>query len=395
MTNETKETRPAKPAKKPAPKLAAKDITNSLLFNLLAVLLPGVVAGGLIGWAFAALNMWQYGVTLAQVVFAVALVAVALLLGVTLDALLAPARKHSRARGVKWGTGPLARLVVLVLGSLVIPLAIFAVAQFVPLTPQGTAMQALMTVARQQVKLTPPDEVGSLAMQTNDPVTRSLSIQVLRGFKSQEALSQLISLASENSAVLADASAAAELSAAIAAYGADAKQPLFALFTSVDPAAAAAMPSSGDLYERYFAASFAGLQAEIAASPEGSAAREAQAARVQAAQAQLKAALEEIQPPTAAPTSGDRRAGFVLRTFLALDLAQDADLLSFAKSTAANPAYAPALRGDALLLVGKLGAAADLDALYPYLKSTNPLLRNRALQAITLIQAKTGKDQEP
>lgn len=397
MTTETKETRPAKPAPKPAPKPTTGDTTNALLINVLAVLVPALLAGLLIGWAFTALNMWQYGTTLAQVVFAVAMVAVALMLGLLLDSMLAPTRKRSRAKGVKWGTGPLARLVILVLGSLVLPLALYAGALLIRVTPQGTGMDMLVKMAAQQVRLAPPDEVGSLALQAKDPATKTLSIQVLRGFRSPDALTQLVRLAAEDRAALADAAVAAELSTAIAAYGADAKQPLFGLFTGIDPAAAAAMPTGGDLYERYFAASFAGLQAEMNSAPAGSAAREAQAARLQAAQAQLKAALAEIQPAQTVETPGgsDVRAGFVLRTFLAMELAEDPDLLTFACNTAANEKYSAALRGEALLLIGKLGAAGDLESLYPYLKSAEPILQTRALQAITAIQAKQSGEAQP
>jgi hypothetical protein len=396
MTSETKETKPSKPAAKPAPKPGASERFSALGLGLLAILVPGLLAGLLVGWGFAALNMWQYGETLAQVVFAVAMVAVALLLGVVLDSFLAPMRKRSRAKGVRWGTGPLARLVILVLGCVLVPLGLFAGVQWLPVTPQGTAMQALMTVAEQQVKLAPPDEVGGLALQTKNPATKILSIQVLRGFQSPEALNQLVRLASEDRAALADAGVAAELSRAIAAYGAAAKQPLFALFTSIDPTAAASLGGGSDLYERYFAGSFASLGDELASIPADPAVKEAQAARLQAAQVQLKEALSQLQPEAAAlPAGSDLRAGFVLRTFLAMDLAQDADLLSFAKSTAANTAYSPALRGDALLLVGKLGSPADLDGLYPYLKDSSELLQTRALQAITAIQAKESGASNP
>ena len=46
------------------------------------------------------------------------------------------------------------------------------------------------------------------------------------------------------------------------------------------------------------------------------------------------------------------------------------------------------MRGQALLLIAKLGGKDDLDGLYAYLESPSPLLRTRATQAIATLQSK-------
>ena len=398
MTSTEKEQTSPKTAKAaaelPAPRKAAPGVLLSAVgLLLLGILAPALISGALVTWLFAAVNMWQYGLTLAQVVFAAALVAIALVLSLLLDSLLAPARKRNRKQGVGFGSGPSARLVSIVLGGILLPLGLYAAANLMQIPSQGTAMNALIAVSRQPVKLTPPDEVGSIALQSKNPATKVQGIRVLQGFKSTEALNQLIKIASSDRDALADAGVAGELSTAIASYGVNAKQPLFALFTSIDPAEAGEGGVSADLYERYFAHSFASLQAEIERSAPDSASRSAETARLRAAQAQLEKSLDELQVESAVK-AGDPRLDFVLRAFLAMDIQADADLLAFAKQTAADTRFSGQVRGDALLLTGKLGSSADLDGLYAYLKNSDELIQARALQAIAAIQAREAGTAE-
>jgi len=89
--------------------------------------------------------------------------------------------------------------------------------------------------------------------------------------------------------------------------------------------------------------------------------------------------------------SGDPRLEFVLRTFLGMKLSQDADLLQFAKTVAADASYPAGLRGSALLLIGKLGGRDEFAVLYTYLQTDNELLQERALGAIAELQARNLK----
>jgi hypothetical protein len=77
-----------------------------------------------------------------------------------------------------------------------------------------------------------------------------------------------------------------------------------------------------------------------------------------------------------------------MQTFLQMGLKEDADLLAFARQTAADDGWSEAVRGQALLLTAKLGGKDDLDGLYAYLESPSTQLQARAMQAIAELQSK-------
>ncbi len=327
------------------------------------------------------------------VLFAVALVAISLLLSIVFDTLTAPLRKSSRKQGLRFYSDPRTRVVKIALGGLLLPLAVFAAANLVTLPARGQVMNLIISASAPVVRLTPSDEVGLLALQSENPATKQLSIQVLQGLRSPEGLGQLMRLVNEDPAALQDAGVADALAKAIASYGLQAKDPLLVAFQSVDPATLSGSDSaslSGDLYERYFSRSFESMQAEVNASTADAAQREARLAQLQAAEAQLKTTLGEVgsSGESAGTAPGDLRPDFVLRTFLAMELQQDPDLLTLARNTAADKRYSSAVRGDALLLVGKLGDKDSLNVLFPYLKETDELIQARALQAIAALQDK-------
>lgn len=395
-----KKASPEKPPaeKKPAGKLAEKSSARkkaspgaffaALGLLLLEILLPVILTAVLLWWVFANFNLWSYDRTLVLVVFAAGMVAISLLLTILLDSATRLNRKKQRAAGVRFTSNPLTRLIKLVLGGVVLPLALFAAANLVPLsaplTGGSTAMNYIISTSVQPVKRTPPDEVGSMALESKDPSTKVLSIQALQEFQSPQALGQLIRLASEDKDGLSNPRVADALSNAIASYGKDARDPLIVMFNSVDPAQAGAA-STGDAYTRYFADSIDRLKAEIQSSGLAEEDRDTHLAQIDAAAAQLKTALKDLP---AEEISGDPRPSFALKTFLAMDLKEDPDLLAFAKTVAQDKRYPASLRGEALLLIAKLGTKDDLDALYPYLKETDSVIQNMALQAIVNLQAK-------
>jgi hypothetical protein len=79
---------------------------------------------------------------------------------------------------------------------------------------------------------------------------------------------------------------------------------------------------------------------------------------------------------------------FIMQTFLQMGLTEDADLLAFARQTAADEEWSEAVRGQALQLTAKLGGKDDLDGLYSYLDNPSPLLQARALGAIAVLQSR-------
>lgn len=364
-------------------------VVGAVLLMLLEIILPAIIGGVAAWFLFYYFRLWQsINHSTGSILFGGVIVAVALLLALLWDSIGRPLRKSVRSKGVKFTTSPMARLMKLLLGGLIVPLLLVAGANLLIIPMRGTAMQMIITAASQPAKLTPQDEVAAIAQNASDPSTRILGIQVLQGYHSTDALTQLIKLIDDRS-VYSDAGVTDALMKAIAAYGADAKLPLFNAFRSIDPAAAgASAPSGSDLYTRYFAQSFDSLKGDITSNTPDAATREARLAALQAAQAQLKQNLTAMQLKQPKTGAGDPRLDFILKTLLATDIKEDGDLLAFARTTALDTRYSNVVRGDALLLVGKLGGKDDLDAIYPYLKSSDDLLQARALQAITLLQAK-------
>jgi len=159
---------------------------------------------------------------------------------------------------------------------------------------------------------------------------------------------------------------------------------LLAIFNQVDPTRRKGDLSSGnDLFQRYFSAPFEGLKKEI-----GDQNPDANLASIDTAAAGLQAQLSQVQAGLASAGGGDPRLGFVMHTFLGMDIKQDADLLALGKKVGGDDTYSDGVRGQALLLIGKLGGTTELDGLYAAMQGGSEIIKAKALEAIGLLQAK-------
>lgn len=349
----------------------------SLTLFVIELLIPALLSVGIVAWLFTNYAIWSMGVVLAQILFVLAVVLLAFMLTVGLDTLTAGFRA---AQGVVGG-GPRARLVKFALGGLIIPLAFAISSNLVQLPAGGTVLNAYISLVQAPTVITPPDEVARAALEANDPAVKRTGIEVLAKFQSPEALSQLLHLAKDDRAALRDAATARILAQAIAAYGLQARDPLLEMFNSVD-AAEASGTLADDLYGRYFASGFEGLEEEVRGNDPD------RLAQVESARAQVESALQDIHSASSAEGGGDPRPLFVLQTLQAMNLSSEPDLLAFALKVAEDPRYPAAVRGDALLLVGQLGTDGELNGLYSYLSNADSLIQTRALQAISAILSK-------
>jgi|GEM_PF-4973724 len=355
---------------------------------LLELLLPALIAGGVIWYLFSSYNVWAIERTLSLVLYGAAVIVLALVLSVAGDSLLAALRRAIAGGSASFFNNANLRLVKMALGGLALPIAAVLALNLVQLNAAGTPMQAMIAAANKPVVLTPPGEVGQIAVSSKDPSTKLHAIQVLENFRTLDALNELIRVANGDPAALTDAGVRAGLVKAVASYGLSARSPLISMFNSVDPAMAGkSSAASSGLYEQYFAAGFESLKADTELAPASSA-RDNRLAQIQAAQFALKRSLSEMETGTSASLGGDPRLDFVMQAFLAMDFSTDKDVLAFAKTVSADARYSGQVRGDALLLIAKLGDKNDLDGLYPYLKTTDSLLQARALQAIAALQDK-------
>jgi HEAT repeat protein len=353
----------------------------SLALYLVELILPALLSVGIVAWLFTYYKLWAWGPVLAIVVYVLAVILLSFMITVGLDTLTAGGRA---ARSVIGG-GPIARLVKYVLAGLLLPIALAISANLISLPTGGTLLDLVGNLAQPPAMTTPPDEVARAVQAATDPTVKRTGIEVLVKFKSPEALDQLMRLANEDRAALRDGATARALSQALAAYGSQAREALLAMFNSVDPAESGGALAD-DLYGRYFTTAFDALEAEVRTlHPD-------QLARVEAARAALQSALADLHNASTNGAEGDPRPLFVLQTFQAMNLSTDKDLLAFAVKTAADARYPAAVRGEALLLVGKLGQEAELTGLYPYLKNPDAFLQMRALQAVSAILSKKTPD---
>jgi HEAT repeat protein len=305
------------------------------------------------------------------------------------DRLLAPLRRRYHKRGVGFGKSAPARTFKKFLGGLLIPIGLAAAASQVVLsTPLGatTGIAYLKTVSTRLSPSAPPTEIAELALRSQDAPTKILAIQALGSLRTPEALTQLVRIADTDPRALRDGGSRYALRQAIASYGETAIEPLLEFFRSLP--AEDSLPGSlpDGVFERYFASGFAGLMEEARLSGVD----EAGLAQIEASQAQLEASLAGLgmEQPAGGGADPQGRQDFVIQTLLAMDLREQADLLRFARATAADPAFSGQVRGDALLLLAQLGEQKDLDGLYAFLESEDPVLRMRALQAITAFQTR-------
>jgi hypothetical protein len=364
-------------------------VFSALGLLLAELLLPALIAGGVVWYLFSSYNIWGLERTLSLILFGVAVVLLALILSVLSDSLLAGIRNIFAARGAKLFNLSGTRMVKMAVGGIILPIGLIVAANLVTLPNATTAMAWLISAGNKPVSLTPPGEVGMIAASTKNPATKLYAIQVLQYFRSPEALAQLIQIADNDASALTNGGTRAALVKAVAVYGLSAKTPLLNLFNSVDPTLGRKSSEvTHGLYESYFAGSFDSLQADLAQANPDAGTRDARAAQIQAAQADLKKALSDMEENAPSGMGGNPRLDFVIQAFLATDLTGEKDILAFAKATAADPRFSSQVRGDALLLIAKLGDKSDMNGLYPYLKTGDEVVQARALQAIAALQSK-------
>lgn len=340
------------------------------------ILLPVLIAGGLLLWLASLLNVWKFDRTLASVVFAILLVVVCLFISVMVSGL----RKKKVYRS---------RIVVMLLGGILIPLFVFAAANLLAIAPGETYMARAiqLSISAQPVDVSIA-QLGSTVIASKNPFTKVAGIKAISATHSPAALAQLFQVLNQDPAALTDVQVSDVLSKAVAAYGIDAKSELMAVFQKHAQAGEAGSGSQiTHLYERYFAGALDSLQSEIKAQPLTDSSKQDQLKQLSALSDQIKATLNEIQSKSLL-AGGDPVFNFVLDTFFQMNLAADDSLVSFARAAAANASLPDSARGKALLLLAKLGGKDDLPVLYQYLTSSSEMVKANALDAIASLTLK-------
>jgi hypothetical protein len=332
-------------------------------------------------------------------------VASSLFLSLRLDMFTLGRRRGRDKRRILNRADPASRLIKIALGGVVIPIGAFVAATRVELPNHQTAMSLAIGMRLSTPELTHAEQLGNAVLRATSSAARVQGILALQGMGSPEALDQLLRILSEDEAALAGGGEGQALSKALATFGVQAKAKLLERLGQSSPQVrreAAGPP--GDLFDRYFAADFEGLKREVDREDQDPKGRSERGERLQVAQAELKQALQRLAPDArtvgaetdARPAeAGLRLPAFVMQTLLDMSLKQDADLLAFARQTAADATWSDAVRGQALLLIAKLGGKDDLEGLYAYLDSPSAVLQARAAQAIAKLQSKLSAAPAP
>jgi hypothetical protein len=363
--------------------------TLGLAGLLLELVLPVVLSAVFLLIAASYIRVWDLHTPIGLAVFGVLLVAASLLLSVRIDVTTLARRRRRGKRQLLNRADPVSRLVKFVLGGLVIPIAVFAGANLITLRDHTTPMSLAIETGLAPRKPVPAALVGGAVRRATDPAVKVQGIMALQAMNSSEALEQLFRILADDPTALRDDGECQVLSKALASFGARATTELVRRFEQVSPALRKGAPAPGHgFFDRYFASAFEGLARELNGQALDPTAQAAALARLEAAERDLKLALKGVDSGPVAGAAGNGLPAFVLQTFLQMNDRNDADLLAFARRTAADAGWSDAVRGQALLLIAKLGGKDDLDGLYRFLSLPSPLLQMRAMQAIAAVEAR-------
>ena len=332
-------------------------------------------------------SWWDLRTPVGLGAFAVLLVLASLFVSVRVDGFTLARRRQRGKRQLLNRAGARARLVKFVLGGVVIPIAALFAANRVEIPGLGTPMALLLKAGLARPAATVAARTGDAVRHAQSASVKVDGIRALQAMASPEALDELWRVVTEDPGAVRGGAESAALSRALAALGAQATPRLLELIGRLSPAERlhASGPTAGGL-ERDLAPALDALKDQIEKSSPDPAARAARLARLAGARADLDQLESEIE---AAPrTGGSPIAAFVLDTFLAMNARDDDALLAFARTTAADAGWSAPVRGQAMLLLAKLGGQDDVERLAAFLDAPDALLRARAMQALAALEAK-------
>jgi hypothetical protein len=362
--------------------------TLGLAGLLVELVLPVALSASLLLVMASYTRSWDLHSSVGLGIFGLLLVALSLFLSLRVDAFTLVRRQERGKKQLFNRANARSRLIKFLLGGVTIPIVAFAAANRLELPNHQTPMALAIRLRLAGPEVGLAEQMGNAVLRAQGPAARVQGILALQAMSSDEALDQLLRVLSDDPTALKDGGEYQALSRALASYGARAKAKLLQRFAQLGPSASAgAAAPPGDLFERYFSGGFEGLKSEINGGSGDPAMQARGLERLQAAQAELKQALTQVETGTPSAQISSL-PGLVMQAFLQMDLKQDAELLAFARRTAADAAWSDAMRGQALLLIAKLGGKDDLEGLYTYLDSPSSLLQARAMRAIAALHSK-------
>ena len=345
---------------------------------LLQILIPALITGGVLIWLAITINFWKMERSLAISLFAILFIIISLILTVLLTDVVGNIRKKR---------SPRLRLVTMVVGGLIVPIAVFTAANLLFIAPGESYLTRLINLSLNQNVDVSMLQLGTAITSSHGPYTKIQGINAIQAIHSSQGLEQLFQVLNGDPTALTNWQVADVLSQAIASYGIDAKPGLMAAFQQhVKTTGATQLPT--DLYNRYFAQSISSLQSEINSQPLDAATKQAQLQQVAGLASQLKTELNDIQSESLQASGIDPTLAFVMNTFLQMNITQDTDIYSLARTTASDATLPDSIRGQAIILMAKLGSQDDMTTFYQYVQGSDEIIKADALQAIANLTQK-------
>ena len=226
-------------------------------------------------------------------IFGVLLVALSIVVSLRLDAFTLARREERGKRQLLNRADARSRLVKFILGGVVIPIGAFAAANLVELPGHQTPMSLATELRILKPPVSGAEQIGNAVLRAQSQAVRVQGILALQASGSDDGLDQLLRILSEDPTALKGGSEYQALCKALCVLRSAGQDAAPSALRARDPRRAqdgGAPP--GDLFERYLSADFQGLHGEIGGrSPQAEGTE-----RLQAAEADLKAALEHIEP---------------------------------------------------------------------------------------------------
>jgi hypothetical protein len=275
----------------------------------------------------------------------------------------------------------------MVAGGLIIPIGLLTAANLLFIAPGESYMTRVINMSLNQNVDVSMVQLGSVVANSKDPYTKIQGIKAIEAIHSSQGLEQLINVLNNDPSALTNWQVSDVLSQAIASYGVDAKPGLMTAFQAhLKTTEAANYPT--DLYDRYFAQSIASIQAQINAEPLDTKTKQSQLQQIAGLASQMQTELNNLQSASLQASGADPVLSFVLTTFNQMNITSDVDIYSLARTTTSDATLPESIRGEALLVMAKLGSKDDLTFFYQYLQDNSEVIKADALQSITILTQK-------
>jgi hypothetical protein len=355
------------------------------------LILPTVLSGAALLAAARYLPWWNLRGRVGIWSFGLLLLISSLILSIWIDSrTLAGRRRDGKSRTLNRADAR-SRLVKFILGGIALPLGLFVAANLVKLPDRRTPMAVAAQLTERPPDVSREEQIGAAVLGARQSAVKVAGIAALEAARSQGGLDQLFRILSRDPAMARGGTESQALSKALAAYGKLAAPRLIERLSAAVQDLPALPLSGVDDFDLYVDPGFEALRNDMAARSLDPARKAEALALLQEAAAESKRRLAAAIPADESRSARSGIAHLVLGTFLSMSPGEADLVLPVARKMAADESGAPGLRGQALLLVGRLGGKDDLDLLYQQLGSPSPLVQARALQAIPILAARSGQ----